>query len=50
MISKVQKQSLNKLKTFDVNCSQFIRDAIREKIQRDWKNIKENKVKNNCPF
>ena len=50
MISEIQAQSLDKLKTYDVNVSQFIRQAIKEKLKRDWKTIKESKNKEYCPF
>ena len=50
MISEVQVNSLKKLKQYDVNVSQFIRQAIKEKIQKDWKNIKEKKERINVPF
>ena len=36
-----QAKSLEKLKEYDVNISRFIRQAIKEKISRDWKMIKE---------
>lgn len=49
-INDTQKQSLDKLKEYDVNTSKFIRQAIKEKIQRDWKCIKEEKNKVICPF
>ena len=45
-----QVESLEKLKECDVNISNFIRIAIREKIQRDWKNIKEKKERCKLPF
>ena len=39
-ISKIQKQTLNNLhKKYKINTSQFIRDAIKEKIERDNKLI-----------
>lgn len=50
MISEKQKKSLIKLAEYDVNISQFIRSAIKEKIQREWKSIKESKIKDECPF
>jgi hypothetical protein len=34
-ISEVQKETLNKLKTQKANISKFIRDAIKEKIERE---------------
>jgi hypothetical protein len=44
-----QKKSLKKLEQYDVNVNEFIRIAVREKIQKDWKGIKERKD-NYCPF
>lgn len=41
MISEVQANSLDVLKSKGVNVSQFIRQAIKEKLRRDWKEIKE---------
>jgi hypothetical protein len=49
-LTKEQSDSLKILKSFDVNLSQFIRQAIKEKLQRDWKGIKEKKTKEYCPF
>lgn len=43
-LSDVQKESLDILKSYGVNTNQFIRQAIKEKISRDWKEIKQNKV------
>ena len=48
--SKQQAESLQKLKDYDVNISQFIRLAIAEKIKRDWKQIKEEKQRVKLPF
>lgn len=50
MISKQQKESLEILKSYNVNTSQFIRQAIKEKIKREWKQIKESKESSYCPF
>jgi hypothetical protein len=44
-----QKKSLKKLEEYDVNVNEFIRIAIREKLSRDWKQIKE-RMDNYCPF
>lgn len=41
--SKIQLQSIKTLESFGVNISQFVRLAIKEKIKRDWKTIKESK-------
>ena len=48
--TKKQKDSLEKLSLYGVNVNDFIRTAIKEKIQRDWKEIKESKNKYKCPF
>ena len=48
--SEKQAETLQKLKDYDVNVSKFIRIAIREKIARDWKNIKEKKERVKLPF
>jgi hypothetical protein len=49
-LTEKQAESLAILKSYDVNLSQFIRAAIKEKLQRDWKSIKESKLKVKCPF
>ena len=48
--SKKQAETLEILKIYDVNVSQFIRSAISEKLKCDWKSIKENKEKIKLPF
>ena len=59
MCSKIQKQTLQNLhKKYKINISQFIRDAIKEKIERDSCGILKNhkdilaliKKLNDCPF
>lgn len=45
-----QAESLQKLANYDVNVSNFIRQAIKEKLSKDWKQIKEKKEKVICPF
>ena len=51
-VSEVQDNSLKELKKHSVVISKFIRQAIKEKIQRDWKNIKTEfqKSTEKCPF
>ena len=44
-----QINSLNILQNYGVNVNQFIRLAIKEKLQKEWKSIKEKKDKF-CPF
>jgi post-segregation antitoxin (ccd killing protein) len=46
LINKIQNDSLNILKKYDINISQFIRSAISEKIKRDWRQIKLKKQNN----
>jgi len=49
MISKTQANSLKILKSKKVNVSQFIRQSIKEKLERDWKEIKvkhQRKIEN----
>ena len=43
-----QKLSLQKLKRYNVNVNQFIRQAIKEKIEREWPEIREKskRIKN----
>ena len=48
--TKNQVLSLKKLKKYDVDVSNFIRIAIREKIAKDWKQIKEKKERVKLPF
>lgn len=48
--SDEQIKSLQILKAHNVVVSRFIRQAVKEKIQRDWKNIKESKNREYCPF
>ena len=43
-ISKIQKKTLAKLNDkYHINTSQFIRDAIKEKLTKDMSKIKEVK-------
>ena len=42
-INGIQNDSLNILKSYNVDISKFVRSAIKEKIQRDWKQIKQPK-------
>lgn len=48
MISKKQAKTLAVLREYNVNISQFIRQAIKEKIKREWSHIKikEERIKN----
>ena len=48
--TEMQRKSLEKLEGYGVNVNQFIRQAIKEKISRDWKMIKEEKERIKLPF
>ena len=49
-LTQQQSDAFKILKSYDVNLSQFIRDAISMKIKSDWKQIKEKKERVYCPF
>ena len=49
-LTEKQYESLKVLKSYDVNVSQFIRASIKEKLQREWKQIKEKKETIKLPF
>jgi len=49
-ISKKQQETLSKLKRRGYNINQFIRNAISEKIQRDYKELIPKPKKEYCPF
>lgn len=49
-ITKVQKKTLGKLKARNIKVSQFIREAIKEKINRDASELKPKPKKITCPF
>jgi len=48
--SETQMNSLATLEDYGVNVNHFIRLAVKEKLSRDWKQIKESKNKSKCPF
>jgi hypothetical protein len=50
MVSDIQSQTLAKMKNRNVKIPQFIRDAIKEKIQRDYKELKPKEKKEHLPF
>jgi hypothetical protein len=48
--SETQINSLSILEDYGINVNHFIRLAVKEKLQKDWKTIKEKKEKIVCPF
>jgi post-segregation antitoxin (ccd killing protein) len=49
-ISKVQKQTLSKLRSRNIKVSNFIRQAIKEKIERDASELIDKSKIQYCPF
>lgn len=49
-ISKTQKETLGKMKSYKINTSKFIRDAIAEKIKREHQDLVPKPKKEYCPF
>ena len=49
-LSKIQKQTLGKLRERKIRVSQFIRDAIAEKIKREYKYLMPKVIPEKCPF
>ena len=45
-----QKKAFEILEKYGVNINQFIRQAVKEKLQKDWKGIKEKKERVKLPF
>ena len=45
-----QKKAFETLESYNVNVNQFIRSAVKEKLQRDWKGIKEKHERTKLPF
>jgi len=41
LTNNIQEETFKTMESYGVNISQFIRQAIKEKINREWKNIKE---------
>lgn len=48
-ITEVQYQTLKKLDGYNINVAKFIRDAISEKIKREYEDLIP-KEKSKCPF
>jgi hypothetical protein len=45
-----QKRAFKTLEEYGVNVNDFIRIAVKEKIKKDWKSIKEEKEIGKVPF
>ena len=49
-ISETQLNTLQKMKSYNVDVGNFIRQAIAEKIKRDYKELIPIPEKFKCPF
>ena len=49
-ITETQDLTLKKMKSYKVNVCEFIRDAIKEKIDREYKDLIPKKKEVECPF
>lgn len=49
-ITEIQHKTLLKLDSYQINVAQFIRDAISEKIKREYKDLFHKPKKEYCPF
>ena len=49
-LTEQQRQAFVILEDHGVNINKFIRQAIAEKIKKDWKEIKAEKTTFHCPF
>ena len=48
--TETQQKAFKTLESYDVNVNQFIRQAVKEKLHREWKTIKEKKQTIKLPF
>lgn len=49
-ISETQLNTLQKMKSYNVDVGKFIRDAIAEKIKKEYKDLSPKPKKQYCPF
>jgi hypothetical protein len=49
-ISETQLNTLQKMKSYNVDVGKFIRDAIKEKIKREYSDLLPKPKKQFCPF
>jgi len=49
-ISETQLFTLQKMKSYNVDVGNFIRDAIAEKIKKEYQNLISKTKKEYCPF
>jgi len=49
-ISETQLKTLQKMKSYNVDVAEFIREAISEKIKREYQDLLPKTKKEYCPF
>jgi len=49
-LTETQFSTLQKMKSYNVDVAQFIRDAISEKIKREYSDLIPKVEKFKCPF
>jgi hypothetical protein len=49
-ITETQYLTLKKMKSYNIDVSKFIRDAIAEKIKQEYKYLIPKTKKEHCPF
>ena len=49
-ISETQDLTLQKMKSYKIDVGKFIRDAISEKIKREYSNLIPKAKEEYCPF
>lgn len=49
-ISEIQLKTLQKMKFYNIDVGQFIRDAISEKIKKEYQDLIPKKETIKCPF
>lgn len=49
-ISEIQLETLQKMKSYNIDVGKFIRDAISEKIKNEYKDLLPKPKKQYCPF
>jgi hypothetical protein len=49
-ISETQLLTLKKMKSYNIDTARFIREAIAEKIKREYKDLIPKPKKEYCPF
>jgi hypothetical protein len=49
-ISETQLKTIQKMKSYNVDVGNFIREAIQEKIKREHKELILKPKKSECPF